>query len=86
VNTYIFLTSEGHTFQPDSESIDPDIENLQVLGTAPGFNREDAFSNLLRNHPYLLKTSFTKTFCYQMDNDYLNSKKYFCLTMDSESD
>ena len=86
MNTYIFLTTEGHTFQPDSDSIEPDIENLQVLGTAPGFNQDDAFSNLLRDNPDLLNTNFTETFCYQMDSDYLNSKKYFCLTVDSDND
>ena len=86
MNTYIFLTTEGYTFQPDSDSIEPDIENLQVLGIASGLNQEEAFSNLLRNHPYLVNTNFTETFCYQMNNDYLDSKKYFCLTVGNEND
>lgn len=40
---FIFLTQEGYTFQPNSESATPDIENLQVLGTASGADEQNAF-------------------------------------------
>lgn len=33
---YIFLTQEGYTYQPNTQSIEPDIENLQVTGFALG--------------------------------------------------
>jgi len=79
MNTYIFLTTEGYTFQPDSQSIEPDVENLQVLGFANGYDQKKAFSNLLKNNPHLLKTNFRETFCYQLDSNYTNSKKYFYL-------
>lgn len=29
---FVSITTEGFTFQPDFESIEPDIENCQVLG------------------------------------------------------
>ncbi len=44
---YIFLTLDGYTFQPDSKSVEPDIENLQVVGFAFGVNSKEAFQNLL---------------------------------------
>jgi hypothetical protein len=31
MDNYIFLTDEGYTFQPDSESDVPDIENLLAI-------------------------------------------------------
>lgn len=33
---YIFITFEGFTFQPYSESDVPDIENMQVIGFSEG--------------------------------------------------
>ncbi len=53
---YIFLTSDGYTFQPDSMSVEPDIENLQVVGFAVGVNSKEAFQKLLGENEYLLKT------------------------------
>ncbi len=26
MNNYLFLTNEGYTYQPDSESIEPDVK------------------------------------------------------------
>ncbi len=43
MNTYIFTTVEGFTYQPGSETIEPDIENCQVIGFAQGRDEEDAF-------------------------------------------
>ena len=36
MKNYMFITAEGFTCQPDSESIEPDIENLQVIGFDSG--------------------------------------------------
>lgn len=66
MKTYIFLTSEGYTFQPDSESAEPDIENCQVIGFAEGESPDDAFDNLLRENEYLLETTFDEIYCYQL--------------------
>lgn len=32
MNKYIFITKEGTTFQPNSQSIESDCENMQVIG------------------------------------------------------
>ena len=47
MNNYLFLTNEGYTYQPDSESIEPDCENAQLIGIASGDTQEDAFKNLI---------------------------------------
>jgi hypothetical protein len=75
MNYYIFLTDEGYTFQPDSESELPDVENLQVIGLAIGINADEAYKDLLLENPYLEGTSFEKIFCYQLDKDYKQSGK-----------
>ena len=66
VKNYIFLTSEGYTFQPQSECLEPDIDNLQVIGFAKGTNSQEAFYNLVKNNEYLLKTTFEEVFCYEL--------------------
>ena len=43
MNNYLFLTNEGYTYQPDSESIEPDCENAQLIGIAAGNTEEEAF-------------------------------------------
>ncbi len=60
---FIFFTEEGYTFQPGSEAIEPDIENLQVLGFARGGGPEEAFRVMLRERPWLLDTTFEGTWC-----------------------
>lgn len=55
---YIFITFEGFTFQPYSESDMPDIENMQVIGFSEGKDKKEAFKNLLVNHSYLKDTTF----------------------------
>lgn len=77
---YIFLTFEGHTFQPDSESEEQDIENLQVIGFSSGLNQEDAFKNLIKESEYLMKTKFDEIFCYHLGDNYKDSKRYFYLS------
>ena len=48
MSKYIFLTNEGYTYQPNSESVEPDCENSQLIGITEGSNQEDAFNNLLK--------------------------------------
>lgn len=74
---YIFLTKEGHTYQPDSESVMLDIENLQVIGFSKGDTPEEAFDNLLEENEYLKDTSFNEIVCYPLDKDYKDKKQYF---------
>lgn len=77
MNKYIFLTNEGYTYQPNSESIEPDCENAQLIGIAEGSNQEEAFNNLLKEREYLKELNFDEVYCYKLDDDYQESKKYF---------
>jgi len=79
VKNYIFLTAEGYTFQPQSECLEPDIENLQVIGFAKGTNSQEAFYNLVKNNEYLLKTTFEEVFCYELAENYKETKAYYNL-------
>ena len=76
---YIFFTTEGYTFQPNSLSSEPDIENLQVIGFSSGSNQEEAYNNLIKTNDYLLETNFQKTFCYQLNDNYEDTKEYYYL-------
>ena len=77
MNKYIFLTEEGYTYQPESKSDIPDIENLQVIGFSSGNNSDEAYSALIEQNSFLKETSFEKIFCYKLDNCYENTKKIY---------
>ena len=47
MNTYIFLTDEGYTFQPETGDEPLEIDNLQVIGFAKGTDANTAYRNLL---------------------------------------
>ena len=72
---FIFVTFEGFTFQPDSESSEPDIENMQVIGTALGYSRQHAYDTLIRENDYLLETSFDEIWCFRL----ADGGKYDCM-------
>ena len=81
MNSYIFITTEGHTYQPDSEAAEPDIENCQVIGFAQGSNSKQAFENLIEESPYLLQTAFDQLICYELKHrDYHSDADYFYLS------
>jgi len=81
MGSYIFITTEGYTYQPGSEAVEPDIENCQVLGFAKGDSADEAFKALLKENLYLLKTSFDEVVCLELkDEDYGERKKYFWLS------
>ncbi len=63
---YIFITTEGYTFQPDSVLAEPEIENCQVLGFSPGENEFKAFENFLKEYSYLNETTFEEVICYEL--------------------
>lgn len=74
MKSYIFLTTEGYTFQPGSEVSEPDIENCQVIGFANGSDTKEAFLALINENSYLLKTNFNELICYELRN---SNKEYF---------
>lgn len=65
---YIFITFEGFTFQPNSESDVPDIENMQVIGFSEGKDKKEAFKNLLVNQQYLKDTTFNEVIALELVN------------------
>ena len=77
---YIFLTLEGHTYQPNSELVEPDINNLQVIGFSGGFDQKDAFRRLLKENSYLVDTTFDEIFCLELADGYMEKKHYFHLS------
>lgn len=81
MNSYIFITTGGYTFQPGSEAIEPDIENCQVIGFAQGINKKQAFKNLIRENAYLLETTFDELICLELQHtDYFKHRAYFYLS------
>ena len=68
MNSYIFTSAEGFTYQPNSISDVPDVENLQVIGFAAGENEQVAFQNLIKDNNWLLNTSFSEVGCLQLEH------------------
>lgn len=86
MRSFIFVTHEGYTYQPDSESIEPDVENLQVLGFATGVDEEDAFKNLTAEEKWLLESNFDDVKCLELkQEDYERYARFFSLK-DASSD
>jgi len=82
MKSYIFINTEGYTFQPESESIEPDIENCQVVGFAQGNDEKHAFENLIRENDYLLESTFDELICFELKHtDYFKHKAYFYLNV-----
>lgn len=82
MNNYLFLTNEGYTYQPDSESIEPDCENAQLIEIVSGNTQEDAFKNLINENEYLRQFNFNEVYCYKLAKDYEKSKRYFYIKDD----
>lgn len=80
MESYIFITKEGYTFQPRSEALEPDIEDCQVLGFANGVNPQHAFQNLIKENSFLLGTTFDEVISIELKYlDFCKHKSYFHL-------
>lgn len=79
MKSYIFLTFEGHTYQPYSESIEPDIENLQVIGISEGNTSRMAFENLIKENNHLLERTFNEIISYELNSNFKSSVDPFSL-------
>lgn len=66
MKSYIFVSSDGHTFQPGSTSATPDIENLQVIGFGRGENPEAAVRLLLLEEPAIKETNFDEIMAFEL--------------------
>ena len=77
VKKFIFVTTEGYTYQPDSQSINPDIENLQVLGFGEGKTVDDALINMISENPHLKNMNFDESIGIELKN---GESKYLYLS------
>lgn len=77
MKSYIFITTEGFTFQPESESHEPDIENCQVIGFGKGDNAQEAFKDMLMSQKYLLRTNFEEIIGLELQG---KKRRYFYLS------
>lgn len=66
IKKYIFITFEGFTFQPYSESDVPDVENMQVIGFSKGKDTKEAFKTLLQQQQYLKDTTFNEVIAIEL--------------------
>ena len=53
---YIFYTFEGYTKSPTRKT----VENLQILGFEKGENKNEAFTTLINNNQWVIKSGFNK--------------------------
>ena len=82
MRAFIFVTSDGSTFQPDSDSPTPDVENMQVLGFTTGIDEEEAFRNLLDENNWLRETSFNNLVCFELkQSDFHDHSKFFSIKL-----
>lgn len=80
MKSFIFITNEGYTYQPNSDRSEPDIENCQVIEFSEGNDENDAFKKLINENEYLLKTSFDVLLCIELKNKFqYNKSKIFSL-------
>lgn len=75
MNKYIFLTNEGYTYESNSERVEPDNENAQVIGIVAGNNENEAFDKLLEENEDLKNSNFNEIYCYKLSTDF--NIKYF---------
>ncbi|EKD29015.1 MAG: hypothetical protein ACD_79C00117G0002 [uncultured bacterium] len=78
VRNFIFYTTEGLTFQPNSESDMPDVENCQVLGWGEGITVEEAFNNFKYESFWLKTLRFNEVIGVELRDEktyYFNLKK-----------
>ena len=73
IRNFIFYTTEGCTFQPNSESDMPDIENCQILGWGKGGDFKEAFDDFKKENSWLENSSFNKIIGAE-----LKDKKIYC--------
>lgn len=77
MNNYLFLTNEGYTYQPDSENIEPDCEDSQLIGISSGNTQEEAFKNLINENEYLRQFNFNEIYCYELAKKLREKYKVF---------
>lgn len=76
MKSFVFITTEGFTYQPNTQGGEPDIENCQVVGYGDGENPHEAFKHLILTNNYLTATTFDEIICLELANE---ERTYFYL-------
>lgn len=71
---FIFLTKEGFTFQPSSDSSEPDIENEQMIGISSGESSHEALKKLIKENQWLNESKFDEIYALELAE---NENQYF---------
>ena len=66
---FIFLTDEGFTFQPKSDFVESEMDNLQVLGLSKGLNTNNAIDNFIQDNEFLKKLNFDNVLVFELISD-----------------
>ena len=69
MRSFIFITKEGITYQPDSCAEQPDVENCQVVGFGKGVEVTEAIENFLMVNPWIMDTTFNQVMVYELKVD-----------------
>ena len=76
MKSFVFTSYEGQTLGPNEEN----LQNIQVLGFAKGYNAKNAFNNLLKENKWLIKTSFQETIAMELKHiNYLAKAQSFLI-------
>ncbi|MCK4654213.1 MAG: hypothetical protein KAU01_07185 [Candidatus Cloacimonetes bacterium] len=63
---FIFLTDEGYTFQPESDFVESEMDNLQVLGLSKGLNINEAIENFIQENEFLNELNFDNVLVFEL--------------------
>ena len=73
---FIFITNEGYTYQPESNAVEPDVENCQVLGFCRGKEVNEAYKDFIAENPWLKETTFNEVIAYELKNEDISGYFY----------
>ena len=74
---FIFLTDEGFTYSGKEDTIEPDVENLQVLGFSQGINEKEAFNRFMSENRHLAEKGFDEIICLQIKGGLESAPRFY---------
>ena len=66
---FIFLTDEGYTFQTESDFVESEMDNLQVLGFSEGLNINEAIEKFIQENEFLNELNFDNVLDFELTSD-----------------
>ena len=73
---FMFVTKEGFTFSK-SEKLEPDVENLQIVGFIDAQDKNEAFDKLLAENGWLVDTGFNELDCIEVKEFPYEGTKFY---------